>query len=611
MDGDAAAPVLNGTDPTMGGGMPPQQMPDVSQMQPQQPQGLDPNTDPELQAAAVHHGRLADALNAIGNLLGGRTTTHLQKNADGSISITHDPATTGEKWARVAQAAVTGAARGFAVGQGPGGPQRAAAAGIMGGMAQSKQQEDQTQALADKYNNQNRQDLLFKANMIKMNQDAVERTFNMQRAGIQAAEGEEDRQAQREALMNSLGAKHAHFANMEEASQIYNSSPEWQQAHHDARTPMFTNHDSKGNVTGVDAYLVPEDQMAKPYPKDYQSVIMAPDPKNPNGPLIEQKGAFYPAGSNRTDKMLALIQNDSAATSKNANDLGTRQINKEKADKTALPSYQLDEDTHGNSVWVNPKDPSAPPIPAQGVAKFGTADKKTAAQEKADTALEKQYGSARDAVNLGTDYLDRGVFTGPSDELLQEKFFELAKPSSGFRMTTPQMQMLADSRSWMQSAEGKAYHAKNGTWFSDQQRQQIVGAMLSAARSHEAMVVDPSGHVHLRPAPQAGAGGAGDTGIPQPVAPVRPDARVPATFNGKQGSVDTFGNFYDTTGRQAGALPGSHADIGTKGALPPEARASAKTLGVVEDKNGNYQQLIGNQWAPVIWDGKQWQQARQ
>jgi hypothetical protein len=75
------------------------------------------------------------------------------------------------------------------------------------------------------------------------------------------------------------------------------------------------------------------------------------------------------------------------------------------------------------------------------------------------------------------DYLTNGSFTGAGDEALQEKFFELAKPSVGFRMTAPQMQMLQDSRSWMGSIEAHMRHATTGTWFSDDQRKQIVQTM--------------------------------------------------------------------------------------------------------------------------------------
>ncbi len=88
------------------------------------------------------------------------------------------------------------------------------------------------------------------------------------------------------------------------------------------------------------------------------------------------------------------------------------------------------------------------------------------------------------AINYANDYLQRGTYTGPGDEALMEKFFEMAKPSSGFRMTEPQMAMLRNAQGWMNSFESKARHALSGTWFSDTQRKQIVDTMNELGQAH-------------------------------------------------------------------------------------------------------------------------------
>lgn len=92
-----------------------------------------------------------------------------------------------------------------------------------------------------------------------------------------------------------------------------------------------------------------------------------------------------------------------------------------------------------------------------------------------DTAKGEKAGEA--ALSYADDYLKSGDFTGPGDEALMEKFFELAKPSSGFRMTQNQMDMLRKGRGWMDSAEAIGRHAKEGVWFSKDQRQQIANTM--------------------------------------------------------------------------------------------------------------------------------------
>jgi hypothetical protein len=111
------------------------------------------------------------------------------------------------------------------------------------------------------------------------------------------------------------------------------------------------------------------------------------------------------------------------------------------------------------------------------------AQQRAGAQIRQEGADEKANKGASDALNYASIY-EKESPTGSGDEALMEKFFELAKPSTGFRMSQPQIQMLATARSWMDSAEAKAMHATKGTWFSDDQRKQIIHTMkdLAAAK---------------------------------------------------------------------------------------------------------------------------------
>jgi hypothetical protein len=124
---------------------------------------------------------------------------------------------------------------------------------------------------------------------------------------------------------------------------------------------------------------------------------------------------------------------------------------------------------------------------SQDIQNKKLAQAKAGAQLKADiTRTNKEVASmegATDALNYATAY-ESETPTGPGDEALMEKFFELAKPSTGFRMSQPQIDMLRNARSWLDSAEAKARHVKDGTWFSADQRKQIIGTMrdLAAAK---------------------------------------------------------------------------------------------------------------------------------
>jgi hypothetical protein len=136
--------------------------------------------------------------------------------------------------------------------------------------------------------------------------------------------------------------------------------------------------------------------------------------------------------------------------------------------ESAEGTWSLEETADGKPILYNSK--TAQTRPADGIQKSGT-------KAKADAATEKETAPVQAAQQYAEDYLDNGTFTGPGDEALQEKFFELAKPSTGFRMSQPQIDMLQKSRSWMGSAEAHLRHLTTGTWFSDDQRKQIVDTM--------------------------------------------------------------------------------------------------------------------------------------
>jgi hypothetical protein len=128
-------------------------------------------------------------------------------------------------------------------------------------------------------------------------------------------------------------------------------------------------------------------------------------------------------------------------------------------------TWQVEESTSGAPMLFNSKTGQTQAGP-QGMQKAGT-------KAKADAALKP----VQDALNYAQDYASRKLHTGPGDEAMMEKFFELAKPSTGFRMSQPQIDMLRNAQSWMGSLEAHLRHATTGTWFSDTQRQQIAATM--------------------------------------------------------------------------------------------------------------------------------------
>ena len=133
---------------------------------PAQPAGADPNApttpagmtlstlpipseqapnNPDLERQG-HEGFLHRILDKVGSILGGDDTIHVTRDKDGNLTVTHAHSTTGEKWGRIAAAALGGAAKGAAASQGPGGIAKAASAGTEWGMQLPKQIQDDANA---------------------------------------------------------------------------------------------------------------------------------------------------------------------------------------------------------------------------------------------------------------------------------------------------------------------------------------------------------------------------------------------------------------------------------------------------------------------------------
>jgi hypothetical protein len=140
------------------------------------------------------------------------------------------------------------------------------------------------------------------------------------------------------------------------------------------------------------------------------------------------------------------------------------------------------------NLWSVPTNPSDPNSPRRVVSmRPGMDIPKGAVSLSGQSGEDAKEGGADAptiaALKFANTYLSGGQFTGPSDEALQDQFFQMAKPSTGFRMNQAQITQLHNMQNWANSAEGIAYHASTGTWFSPQQRQQIVQTMNDLAKS--------------------------------------------------------------------------------------------------------------------------------
>jgi hypothetical protein len=470
----------------------------LSGQQPQQaPQGA--GTDPELQAAAVHHDRVAGALqDALKAFSGGGQALRLKKNDDGTVDVTPVDKTPGQMWGDVAKAALSGATKGWAAGQGPGGAARALAAGYDQGANQQQNQTDQTLATAQKYNDQNRQAQLFKANMAMLDQKLIQATNENQRSGAKFTAEMQDSTLKQMQELSDMGAEElGSYKNPQEMAVQYNTNPKIQQFHV-GQGGMVMPVTTADGVTHI--YGIPEDvgnQLNKA-PTSIDQWTLDSDGKPVNNPLPVPVGYMknkeIVAGKKAAAIQQQVVMKSSleAQNSKRETDLKAKELpstidlNVAKATEARAAAaasgsstkgtLEIVETPNGGTALLNNKTGAVTPAP--GIQKVGTAAKQQA-------ALEKDIGPGRDAMNYVNNYMQGGKWDGPHDEAMMEKYFDLARPSTGFRMSKPQQDMLKNSQSMYDSIKASGRHMLTGAWFSDDQRKQIQGAMQDLANAKE------------------------------------------------------------------------------------------------------------------------------
>jgi hypothetical protein len=293
--------------------------------------------DPEMVAGAHHQSWLAHVMDKVGSILGGDTTLHVTKKADGSVEVTHDPSTEGEKWGRVAAAALGGAAKGLAVGQGPGGPARAAAAGIQSGLQAPQQRLDQ----ANQEASVEQQRIQSHANLVLTQQRSVAQVFQNKMANVAATQAQVDQaNAENERFSNAPGAENmGTYGDMDEVAKSPNVAFIMQ--HHPGGTmrtvPIF---DKDHNITGVRAYVIDKAWADQRNDKPV-TYLEAKAADTPGGkPTFETK--TIPAGAHLNSEIDTILNKQNADNLKvNADYAKAQETAKKEASEEDLRKQQI------------------------------------------------------------------------------------------------------------------------------------------------------------------------------------------------------------------------------------------------------------------------------
>ena len=283
-----------------------------TQWTPPQPGQIDttpsPQPDAEIAAGAVHQNWLSRILDTVGTILGGDKTIVATKHPDGTVSVEHNPSTTGEKWGRIAQAALGGAARGMAVGQGPGGAGRAVAAGTLAGLAQPQQNLQQANQESASMNAQQ----LAAANHALLDQQRIAQVWENTVRPQEYARQQEQDDFNEAVKLRDMGAKLvASPKNRAELATYGAANPE-AVSNHLGVDGGFTRVLSHADGT-ADIYSIPGAIANQLNPNDDSYTSKELDPDNP-GKLIDTvhtfKGNTHTFGEIELAKKANDVQNE-------------------------------------------------------------------------------------------------------------------------------------------------------------------------------------------------------------------------------------------------------------------------------------------------------------
>ena len=235
--------------------------------------------DPEISTAAVHQNWLSRILDSVGTILGGDKTIVATKHPDGSISVVHNPSTTGEKWGRIAQAALGGAARGMAAGQGPGGAGKAFAAGAQAGLQQPQQDLDAANKEAANMSQQQ----LRAAQNARLNQDVVRGAWDNSHMTTEWNQKQAAYMVDFAQKMNDIGAT-PQFTNVKDLKQLaaYGvTNPLAVDAHLGKDGSVLVTMPDGNGDGGVSGWTITADKAKQKYDKDWDTTVLNVDPKDP------------------------------------------------------------------------------------------------------------------------------------------------------------------------------------------------------------------------------------------------------------------------------------------------------------------------------------------
>jgi hypothetical protein len=229
--------------------------------------------------AESHLSAIGDILGKVAGLITGDEKWTVTRDKDGNTTAERTPMTTSEKWGRIAAAALGGAARGFAAGQGPGGAAKAVGAGFQQGFQMPQQQQQQAFTEADQAN----REMLFKANRASLNQDIVRKTLANKEADTKAGVDEVNMtNGMLKRLSDAPGSVDAGvFQTPAEVYRIPQDHPELFKGHPNGVVEAYPVYNPNHSIKGFQAYIVDKAWADQKTTEDRDYYEWQPNPQDP------------------------------------------------------------------------------------------------------------------------------------------------------------------------------------------------------------------------------------------------------------------------------------------------------------------------------------------
>jgi hypothetical protein len=315
-------------------------------VQPSPAPALDPNAPPKApvgpqpEPTVVHpvrRGGLAGIVDEFRDAVAGKTGSEVYTDDDGNKYIRHPQLSHGQQWFRIAADAIRGAAAGAEVGQGPGGPWRAANAGVRSADEVAKEKRQQNKEMSDEVKQAN----LEHFNAVKLKHDAAAQEFQLQRLKINATQQDIEfaqKQIDREHALGSadLGI----YKDEADLARVKDAHPEFWKDVYKNNIVAVPELNEKGERHGIHVFLRTPGVGSQPVEPGTAIKVFTPGKNPTDPPTLTEQVPTVPMTHDMVDAYnnAAITKYQKWYTDKGEQELKTAQAREATAKTGAVPS---------------------------------------------------------------------------------------------------------------------------------------------------------------------------------------------------------------------------------------------------------------------------------